>query len=571
MSQMQQIHSPRMAATPQMQHMQRTPPPSAHPSTHSLQPPMQGGGQASPRFPMRGDSGVPQLVAEEVLVFSGARAPSCTPRPSQAPPVAGLSSGPRRATGGSQHGALQAVRQFGGNLSPNLSPRLGREMKLSIGHLGGDPNFNVTPTRPECGDKENNRDNMIQVEGSWKDTRDMMAKLQDANAQQSAKLASNEQALEKAVLAQRKAEALHEQLRLDLHEAQIKEKQKEATVNDLELQLGRSLQDGKGIQESCKMLEFQNGQLKQQLNTSERHHMTSDRSLATVEKERQAELDDKDQQLHVLQCQIHEQDVKLQEMHRQMREKEQAMAQMREKEQDMDSRSQAARQELDLQWSARFQEKDKQLQDVEGLTHEQEAYQTKLMDAMREKDSQIETLQEQAADASDKDQTMQQMKFDQQKQDIAHQNQLKDLAEELSSARQRVRDQAVHAEEETTAKLAAYKEKDDKEVRVLRQKVQDSKTIIDNLESQLRRTSGAASIIAPGEFMRSIKSSEAKNGFSLANARLASRNAELESEALLIRKENALLRVRLPSEVADALWAEAVASAVAASDEDNTA
>merc|ERR1740133_746434 len=141
--------------------------------------------------------------------------------------------------------------------------------------------------------------------------------------------------------------------------------------------------------------------------------MTSDRSLATVEKERQAELDDKDQQLHVLQCQIHEQDVKLQEMHRQMREKEQAMAQMREKKQDMDSRSQAARQELDLQWSARFQEKDKQLQDVEGLTHEQEAYQTKLMDAMREKDSQIETLQEQAADASDKDQTMQQMKFDQ--------------------------------------------------------------------------------------------------------------------------------------------------------------
>merc|ERR1719424_2435470 len=118
--------------------------------------------------------------------------------------------------------------------------------------------------------------------------------------------------------------------------------------------------------------------------------------------------------------------------------------------------------------------------------------------------------------------------------------------------------------------LEAYKEKDEKETRLLRQKLQEARVHVENLASQLRRTSGAASIIAPGEFMRSIKSSEAKNGFSQANACLVSRNAELESEALLIRKENALLRVRLPSEVADALWAEAVASAVAASDEDNT-
>lgn len=423
-------------------------------------------------------------------------------------------------------------------------------MKLSV---VGDQNQIITPRRADVGDKENNGEFVLQADNYVKDGRDaMLAQLSDTNAQQCAELARNVQVIEKTTLAQRKAEALHEQLRLDVHEAQITVKQKDCEI----IQLNQQLQDKAGLQESCTMLEYQNSELSKRLRDSERQHVTSDKSLSLVEKAKQAELDEKDNQIHLLQCQIHDKDVLLQEM---------------EREKD-----------TQLQSTASLQQS---FDELKAFCHNSEAWQEKVAldlhnkeKELNDKDHQLnqhsDKLQQMQCLIHDKDQSLQQLKHEHQKQDESKQLQLQDLNAEITTLRQHLQDEAAHSEQQTMATnqaIEAYKEKDEKEVRLLRQKLQDSKVHIENLASQLRRTSGAASIIAPGEFMRSIKTSEARNGFSQANACLVSRNAELESETLLIKKENFLLRRRLPVDVVEALVAEAVAEAVAASEEDGRA
>lgn len=517
-------HSPRM--TPQQ--MLRQPM-----SAQSLQAPVPTRDatsvKASARYSVANGAPPPQ-ANEEVLVFSPHTSftPRLDPRLAQPPPIVG---GPRR-NGGSQ--SVNAPRQF----ATNLSPRMGnRESKRSI--AGGDassPHF----LSASHGDKENRdniiRDNMVDI---CKDGREqLVAKLQEDNAEQfaklaeqNAKLAQKEQACEIAAVqlreAQvssvqlREAQALHERLRMDLDEAA---KRKEAT--DKQLQGFQELrEEHRALQLRCSSFEQENMEIQQKLASFEQQHAKAERSHSLSYQETQAELSDKEIRLHAMQCEMNDKDTQFQEVERLLLAKE-------ERVQEMDCRQ---------------REKDAELQEM--------------MRAMREKEMEQEhNLHELQCLIHDKDQTVQQMKHehhkteeDYQKRDTTMQSQLHDFQNELRSL----------ADRQSTAKR-----QDEKEIKVLKQKLQDQKTLTDNLESQLRRTAAAANLISPGEFQRMFTSMEAKNGFSVENAQLASRSTELETVVMLMHKEIALLRRRLPPDVCEAISCEAKACSVALGAED---
>jgi hypothetical protein len=293
----------------------------------------------------------------------------------------------------------------------------------------------------------------------------------------------------------------------------------------------RGREGSKESQERYAGLEMQNNQLSERVRDLERQQSNADRLLCLAETQKRDELYEKDQHLHEMQCHMKNKDVQLQEMERLSREK------------------------------------DLQLQEMERLSHEKDVQLRDLERYSCEKDQQMVGLQEHhrqsGLEIHDKDQTLQQIKHEHQKLDDARTSQLQDLNKENSELRQklRFRDEAFEAEQDAMSRRMEEKAEGARIEAHLKKKLQEAKIHIESLETQLRRCSSAASLVSPGEFMRMMKNSEAKNSFSVDNARLFSRNSELESEAMLIKKEISLLRRHVPTEVVGAIWREAAIGA----------
>jgi len=188
------------------------------------------------------------------------------------------------------------------------------------------------------------------------------------------------------------------------------------------------------------------------------------------------------------------------------------------------------------------------LREKEELLHERQFQ-------MHHKDAQVQELERVLREAESgcrgKDNTIALLKEEQRKQEKIMQQQIRDLQADLKRAERA-------AERQENAKRP-----EEKEFRLLRQKVEEQSKTIESLERQLRRTSSAVSLVSPGEFSRMAKNAEAKNAASVENARLLSKNADLETQAKLILKENSLLRRRLPAEVCNQISAEAAACTMA--------
>jgi len=137
------------------------------------------------------------------------------------------------------------------------------------------------------------------------------------------------------------------------------------------------------------------------------------------------------------------------------------------------------------------------------------------------------------------------------KQEAIYQAQAQALQNDLSQAERRAE------------KMANARPPEEKELRSLRQTVSEQMDQLQKQERELRRFSGSASLVSPGEFARMAKDVEAKNVFSVQNASLASRNNELETQASLIKKEIALLRRRLPADVCNEISHEVIACVAA--------
>jgi chromosome segregation ATPase len=164
---------------------------------------------------------------------------------------------------------LQPVRQFANNLSPNLSPRVANREGKRPSVVGNDPALIVK--QPDWGDKENTanyaadsgnpkREKENNMKGDpIKDTREQMVmKLQDVTAEQNAKiaeqtvkLAQKEQAFEQVAAQHRETKAVHERLRLDLHEAEQRAKQKDATNQEMQKQMQQLQQE-----KNCILMSF---------------------------------------------------------------------------------------------------------------------------------------------------------------------------------------------------------------------------------------------------------------------------------------------------------------------------
>lgn len=390
---------------------------------------------------------------------------------------------------------MQPPRQF----ATNLSPRIGhRESKLSI--------VSDAVMAVNLGDKENHENIIMECKDGRESLvanfklREEMAEQTAKLEEQSAKLAQNQQAFEANSIQLREAQALHERLRMDMDEAKQREKQKEASEfqlqkENLRLQeenrlhrdelgkLPREREEHKQMQERCISLEAQNTELCQRLRSFEVLHANVERSNSVAEKEKRAELSDKDQRLRELQGLVDDKDAQFQQVERLLLAKE------------------------------------SKLQEIQHL-HERQ---------MREKDHHLHEME---CCMSDKDQTLKQLKHEHQKRDAAMQAQLHDVQAELSLA-----------ERQATAKRA-----DDKDIRNLKQKMQDQKMLIDQLDSESRKYGSATNIVnTPGEFSRMAKSAEAR-GFA-EDAHLAARNTQLETDVVLLRKEICFLQRRLSADI----------------------
>lgn len=435
-------------------------------------------------------------ASEEEVVFMPA---AHTPRTAHgAAPRRGLGGGQQQPQMQQPQQPLQPQRQF----ATSLSPRIGnREMKLSI---VGD--IATTPR-----DKENCENAMIVKERresivKFQENSVEQAKLQECKAkveELSARLLQKEQAFEQAALTQREAHSLHERLRADLEEARRQARRKEAVEKELHqldeeknahlVEIAKFQEENEDLRAQCAHFEAQNGELQQRVRSLERQQANAERSLSLADKEKQAEMAEKEQRFHELERLLHE--------------------------------------------------KDQRLHEMDCLIH-------------------------------DKDQTLQQLRHENQKQEMARNVQLNDLQVELGEVRRRHQQEreaerkaaSRQAEEATrlalekdTAERAeeAAKRAENKEIRNLRQKLQHQRDDIANLESQLRKITAVRGLMTPGEFGRMASSTEAKNHFSVENANLFARNSELETECALVRKENALLRRRLPTEVSETLRREA--------------
>merc|ERR1712118_494269 len=98
---------------------------------------------------------------------------------------------------------------------------------------------------------------------------------------------------------------------------------------------------------------------------------------------------------------------------------------------------------------------------------------------------------------------------------------------------------------------------DEKDMRSFRQKINEQKNKIEELEQQLRRCSVGASVVSPGEFSKMARSAEVLNGCFNENASLVQRNRDFETEAVILRKENVLLKRQLPNNISEAIANEA--------------
>lgn len=95
-----------------------------------------------------------------------------------------------------------------------------------------------------------------------------------------------------------------------------------------------------------------------------------------------------------------------------------------------------------------------------------------------------------------------------------------------------------------------------KENRNIRQKMENFSKDAQVADAEHRRIAAVARLMAPGEFMRNMKSSEAKNNFSQDNSRLCHRNAELETESKLQDTILARLRQKGLGDVINEAWRE---------------
>merc|ERR1719253_752667 len=120
--------------------------------------------------------------------------------------------------------------------------------------------------------------------------------------------------------------------------------------------------------------------------------------------------------------------------------------------------------------------------------------------------------------------------WEQQRQEI--EQQLERQRQELDCQAKTQQKQQKHADHE-------------KENRSLKQTMQDQKTELFNLESQLHREQCASSYITPGEFLRMAKKHEGEL-FAHENSALKLRAANLEAEVREVRWHNELMRKPLP-------------------------
>jgi len=411
-------------------------------------------------------------------------------------------------------------------------------------------------------DRKDDKDKLDNLVAKLHDKDNLVAKLQEENAQQHARIAEQATKLsqsEVVAVQLREAMALHERLRLDLEESRRRAKQSEATQlqlqeeNRLHLEARENLQrERKDWKERCSSLEAQNADLGQRLCLSENHQVDIERSIAAAEKEKRAEVVAKDVQLQEmqrsLQVSLREKDMQLQEMQRSLREKDiqlqDVQQSMRDKDSSLEEMQVAARgKDLRLeQMQESAQVKDHRLREMECLVHDKDIQLQGLQQSILEKDHR---LREMECLVHDKDQSLQQLKHEQQQRDSTFQAQLHEVQSDLARAT-------------ATAKVRV----DEKALTHLKQKIQEQKTVIESLESQLRRQACVASLATPGEFSRLCKSSEAKNGLTVEHSTLVRRNNDLETEAAIMRKEIYLLHKRLPLELCEELSREAAASVV---------
>lgn len=95
-----------------------------------------------------------------------------------------------------------------------------------------------------------------------------------------------------------------------------------------------------------------------------------------------------------------------------------------------------------------------------------------------------------------------------------------------------------------------------KENRSIRQKMETFAKDVQVADAEHRRIAESCSLMVPGEFMRNIKSSEARNNFSQENAQLVNRNSELETECTLHEKFLSCLRQKGLGDVINEVWHE---------------
>lgn len=380
--------------------------------------------------------------------------------------------------------------------------------------------------QPDLGDKEN-RDNIIR--DTFLDNKDnrehlqLKAKFQEASAElmeQGAKLEKKELAMRQMAASTDEAHAKIERLRMHVEE-------KEATQEELEKQLQHMKeekmvlqeengklkqakeerigklqregeQDSRTWQERYNQEEAKNIELNGRNRVLERQHANAQRAAEVADQEKQAQLWEKDQHLHDLQCDVQTKVVHLQELQRVMGEKDQRMS----------------------------------------------------------------------IELHDKDQTLQQLKHENQQhqqQDTRGQAQLRDLQAEIEVLHhQRTEEKASLAEREAHFELCGHARKaEEKELRGLRQKLQDQKSTIEKLDLQLRRTSEVGSFITPGEFLRLSKSKEAQHGSAADAGRLFAEKKHLETETVCLRKELALVKSKIPPDMWEAWRCEAASAAAA--------
>lgn len=431
---------------------------------------------------------------------------------------------------------MQAQRQ----VAANQSPRSGyREVKLS--NASDLSAAALKPARmsqqlqqPDLGDKEN-RDNIIR--DTFLDNKDnrehelqklqFKAKLQEVSAE----LTEKNEKLEKKEFVIGQMAATRDEAHAQIDRLRMVVEEKEATQEELEKQLQHMKeekmvlqeengklkqareerigklqkegeQDSRTWQERCANAEALNIELNGRNRVLERQSANAQRAAALADEEKQAQLWEKDQHLHDLQCDIQTKAVQLQEMERVMREKDQRMS----------------------------------------------------------------------MEIHDKDQTLQQLKHENQQQDTLGQAQLNDLQAKLEALHYQVAEEkALLGEREAQlAEREAHRKSEEKELRGFRQKFIDQKIIIEKLDLQLRRTSEVASLITPGEFLRMSKSKEAQHGLADEAGRLFAEKKHLETETVCLRKELDLVKSKIPPDMWEQ-WRREAASSAAAEQEPVTA